>query len=55
MIVSRASANRIAVALKRPINSVFERARAVGMPLPTKTEERRRVRISLNQSGPRNR
>jgi hypothetical protein len=52
MIAAQASANRIAVALKRPVKSVFQRARSLGMSLPTITEERRRVRNMLKQDDP---
>jgi hypothetical protein len=55
MIAARASANRIAVALRRPVNSVLERARILGMSLPTITEERRRVRNLLKQDNSRHR
>ena len=55
MIAARASANRIAVALKRPLNVIRDRARDLGVRLPTMTEERKRVRMLLNQNDPRHR
>ncbi|GIQ75359.1 hypothetical protein BraRD5C2_38000 [Bradyrhizobium sp. RD5-C2] len=47
MIAAGASATRIAVALRRPIESVYDRARRLGLRLPTRTEERRRARNLL--------
>jgi len=50
MIAARASANRIAVALRRPIASIYDGAERLGLHLPTRTDERRRARNLLNSS-----
>lgn len=55
MVAAGTSANRVAVALKRPLQSVVQRARSLGVSLPTIPEERRRVKNLLRQDDPRHR